>query len=879
MKLWRAPAIAVLAFALFALLGTRTEPARAHHLCPNTGSPLGAFPFDTYEDGNYRTTYARTFELAGLNQLFPDLPSFALPQMETGLRSAGSSQLRSPYIPPALLKAIAWIEAGWAQADYSVPYGAVGPVLASHDCGYGLMQVTTGMQNVSGVPNVDQAMIGGHYAFNIARGARILVDKWNHMPEYRPIVGSRDPTVIEHWYFAVWAYNGFAFKNHPLNPSFNPARAPYSCGPLNDGLGHDRTQYPYQELVFGCMAHPPVINGVPLWTPQAVRLPDLSNSTFSGPLSLANWDACAYSLQCAAMDIPTPSPYHRDGTTLSITRSQVIGSPSLALSRSSISLTSVPPTLSATTSLTVSNAGSGVLSYRIISSASWLRLSRHQGVALGSDLGGTASVTQVTANTSGLAPGRHTAQITIDSPLTAGAPRVVPVVVDNYPNGTLLKGAGPAVYVMNGGLRRHIPNGFTFAANGYDWSRVINVSDSMLASVPLGNPLRDAKGDGNLYRGSGPAVWVTQGGTRRLIASATVLSNCGYGSDAIRTVSDAVLNSLATGPLLSAAPCPLPALPDGALIRGSGAPEVYVIRGGYKRHIPNLLTFSGLGFRWGNLDVVPASFAALVPAGNTTLDLETTGILLKGSGPEVYVMQDGARRHIANLAVMTSCGYAWDAVFRVDDSALNSTPTGAQLTGTPCPVFEPPEWALLKGEGPEIFVARGGLKRHIPNVATFNGRGFRWGDVDLVPPQYLSQIAAGHPVLDVTTDGQLIKAAAPAVYVMDGGSKRALSAPSVLPACGYTWDAINRLQNEISSIPSGAPVSGAPCPVFSAPDGTLVKGSGPAVYVLAGGQRRAVASPSVMTACGYRWGDIDSVPDSTLATAPEGPLVTGAPCP
>ena len=61
-----------------------------------------------------------------------------------------------------------------------VHYGALGPTLVSHDCGYGITQVTTGMQNISGVPNVEQSMIGGHYAFNIARGAQILVDEVEH---------------------------------------------------------------------------------------------------------------------------------------------------------------------------------------------------------------------------------------------------------------------------------------------------------------------------------------------------------------------------------------------------------------------------------------------------------------------------------------------------------------------------------------------------------------------------------------------------------------------------------------------------------------------------------------------------------------------------
>ena len=56
------------------------------------------------------------------------------------------------------------------------------------------MQVTSGMQNLTGIPNLDQAMIGGHYAFNIARGARILAEKWNLAPEFRPDRGQPRPS-------------------------------------------------------------------------------------------------------------------------------------------------------------------------------------------------------------------------------------------------------------------------------------------------------------------------------------------------------------------------------------------------------------------------------------------------------------------------------------------------------------------------------------------------------------------------------------------------------------------------------------------------------------------------------------------------------------
>jgi hypothetical protein len=366
----------------------------------------------TYEEANYGGVYGGSMALAGWNQLLPDRPSFGLPTLE-GVQPY-------PYIPPVLLKAIAWLESGWAQADYSVPYGAAGPTLISHDCGYGIMQVTSGMQNVSGVPNLDQAMIGGHYAFNIARGARILADKWNLAPEFRPFVGSRNSQIIEDWYYALWGYNGFAFKNHPLNPAYNPQRAPYRC----DG-SQPRSDYPYQELVLGCVATPPQRGGVLLWNPQPVTLPNLADPAFAGPLRLENWAPCSQSLQCWPMNMPTPNGWHVDPTVPAMPREQTIGVPVLSLSTGSISLASVPGGESRPSAAAISNSGTGVLAWRATSSASWLKLSRSQGVSFG----GISQELLAYADASGLPPGTYTSAISVESLYSAGAPATISVTL------------------------------------------------------------------------------------------------------------------------------------------------------------------------------------------------------------------------------------------------------------------------------------------------------------------------------------------------------------------------------------------------------------------------------------------------------------------
>ena len=441
------------ALVTVALMSSMGWPRVAHatHLCGSTGSAYGAFSFETYEAADWPWLYLRTMELAGANALFPDIPDFALPSLETGPRSAGSSRLISPYIPPVILKAIGWIESGLWQAAASVDYGQVGPALVSHDCGYGIMQVTTGMQNTTGIPALRQAMIGGHFAFNIAEGARLLASKWNLAPEIRPLVGERNPRIIEDWYYAIWSYNGFAYVNHPNNPAYDRLRPPYRC----DGT-QSRTSYPYQELVLGCISHPPQVNGKSLWTPTSVSLPDYSSAAFSQEA----WRACVVDGNCAAMDIPTPgrtqtptptptitpsstptptptfaptptatprptpSPSPTATTTPPINREALLGRPEMAASVTTVKLG--PVTGLAKAPLTLENRGTGLLAWLATWDRPWLKVvrrqgnectdeMRYQGVALGVDLGGKPSQLCVAVDATGLPQGTHYATITFQT--------------------------------------------------------------------------------------------------------------------------------------------------------------------------------------------------------------------------------------------------------------------------------------------------------------------------------------------------------------------------------------------------------------------------------------------------------------------------------
>lgn len=376
--------LATLALALVAVAASLGAPTRRALGCAYSTPPL------TWEGPEDRGPYLKAMELAAYNMIAPGDPFFGFKTLEKGTR--GSRSTTDPEIPPVLLKAISWIESVTTQASSETPFEAVGPALQSFDCGYGIMQITSGMTTPlgeAGQPSREQALVATHFAFNIARGAVILAEKWNAAPEQRPIAGTDtggDPKILENWYFALWSYNGFTGpganrSNHPLDPVYGSwPRTPYSCGPANDGFGHNRGNYPYQELVIGCAEHPPVVKGKQLWQPQPISLPDLNDPKWRQPLDLAN-----FRFPYSNMDIPSPQPTHRDSSTRPSTRDrdELIGAPKLSVDRPMIKVNYKPNQSAQSVDLTISNAGTGILPWRITATKTWVRLSATAGVALG----------------------------------------------------------------------------------------------------------------------------------------------------------------------------------------------------------------------------------------------------------------------------------------------------------------------------------------------------------------------------------------------------------------------------------------------------------------------------------------------------------------
>ncbi|MCY3887283.1 MAG: hypothetical protein OXG19_06205 [Chloroflexi bacterium] len=381
----------VLAAAWLAAAASGNDQAQAG--CEFGDGP--PFAFQGYEGPQNREDFLLAQQLAATNQLFPENEAFALPEI-----LAGSAGNRAPQpeatIPATLVHAIGWIESRTTHTVREVHWQSIGDVLLSRDCGYGVMQVTSYFENDGEPPSRNEALVGTHYAYNTAAGAQILVEKWNDA--FFPIVGFGEPAFVESWYYALWAYNGWAFSNHPAGAETDPFRSlPYPCdGPRNG--------YAYQELVLGCAQSPPALDGEPLWQEKPVQLPDLASlSAAGGPLDpavyFAGWNAIRQSPlgdkhphPFLAMSMPLPPGALPVAETAlpdlaaRAVREAILGEPRLDLETTNVTLTPMPNGTRATATITVANAGSGLLVYRAETDAPWLGLGVQAGVAAGVDV-------------------------------------------------------------------------------------------------------------------------------------------------------------------------------------------------------------------------------------------------------------------------------------------------------------------------------------------------------------------------------------------------------------------------------------------------------------------------------------------------------------
>lgn len=168
-------------------------------------------------------------------------------------------------------------------------------------------------------------------------------------------------------------------------------------------------------------------------------------------------------------------------------------------------------------------------------------------------------------------------------------------------------------------------------------------------------------------------------------------------------------------------------LPDGTLIKAADDEKIYLIEDGRKRWITDSTTFVARGYDWGKVIIVDKLELGIywdgenISGGSGAI---REGSLVKGSGPEVYLIENGKRRWIQDERAFAQYGFDWSEITRVNDQEFFQFSEGAKLADNSLA-----PGALIKGAGEKIYLLQAGKKCWIVSPEAFLKNNFSWSSV------------------------------------------------------------------------------------------------------------------------------------------------------
>ena len=211
------------------------------------------------------------------------------------------------------------------------------------------------------------------------------------------------------------------------------------------------------------------------------------------------------------------------------------------------------------------------------------------------------------------------------------------------------------------------------------------------------------------------------------------------------------------------------------------------------------------------------------------------GTLIKlPSSPDIYVILNGKAQFATSLGVFKSWGYNFGSVKNAtpgDAALISNTVADPGHINTP-PPLKYREGTLIKGSGPTVYVVENqageNTIRSLVDLDNFNRLGYNFNQVITVPDSELPK-QTGEPYgKNITThpNGTLIRDAnSPTVYYIINGERHSMTSLSIFHSHRFNFNQV------VLSVPGDnqLPVT---WPVTWYGEGSLVKGSGPTVYVI-----------------------------------------------
>lgn len=180
-------------------------------------------------------------------------------------------------------------------------------------------------------------------------------------------------------------------------------------------------------------------------------------------------------------------------------------------------------------------------------------------------------------------------------------------------------------------------------------------------------------------------------------------------------------------------------LADGTLIKSKSRDMVYLIDKNKRRAILSLQLFNLNKYKWSDVVSLSDRNLAVYPLSKPLAYSE--GSLIRGQGPEIYLVENEKRRHITSLALFKNKVFNWKKVISVSEEELLAHPIGQIVFFS--------DGTLIKGSTPEIYLIKSEKRHWIKTGEVFSKLGYKWRDVIQLSQQEINQYPLGMIIASV----------------------------------------------------------------------------------------------------------------------------------
>lgn len=215
---------------------------------------------------------------------------------------------------------------------------------------------------------------------------------------------------------------------------------------------------------------------------------------------------------------------------------------------------------------------------------------------------------------------------------------------------TVKSGSNPTQYQVVAGQKLYLSGGV---------ASVYNQSPATISEATVSRLITNSDATAFIKWASGPEVYMVDNGQKHHVQSGSLLSAWAGGTHT-HTVTGAMLNLISTGNVVNS-------------YLGDVSGQLYLVDAGKKMSVP-----SSLDSAYRNSGTPYSTTSSLVNLlGNGSA---ATGFLKTAGSPAVYLIDNGAKRHITSAAVYTLWnGSRGEALTNVSDSAGSQFATGGSI--------------------------------------------------------------------------------------------------------------------------------------------------------------------------------------------------------